>query len=195
MDREITLLAAARKMDGYALTEIFEIYAPALYKYAYRLCNNAVMADQLVGDVFGKFIEKLSAGQNPGVNLRSYLYGIAYGILAGEMQYTNYFVPTTGTVLQQLEHWSIEPGIDERRLFEAIQRSLCMDLTDDQRHVVILRFVEGFSLKETAVIIGKKVNNVKVIQNRGIAALRKALDYQTVEKDTITFFLRRMSQA
>ena len=52
------------------------------------------------------------------------------------------------------------------------------DLTEDQRHVIVLRFLEGFSLRETADIIGKQVYNVKVIQNRGIVKLRKALGYK-----------------
>jgi len=51
-------------------------------------------------------------------------------------------------------------------------------LTEDQRHVIVLRFLEGFSLRETADIIGKQVYNVKVIQNRGIVKLRKALGYK-----------------
>jgi RNA polymerase sigma factor (sigma-70 family) len=50
----------------------------------------------------------------------------------------------------------------------------------DQRHVIILRFLEGFSVHETAVIIGKEESNVKVIQNRAIAALRRALGYEGV---------------
>ena len=57
------------------------------------------------------------------------------------------------------------------------------DLNDAQRHVVILRFMEGMSLKETAAITGKKINNVKVIQNRAIAALHKALDRPVEEID------------
>ena len=78
-------------------------------------------------------------------------------------------------------------------LFETVLRAIMNDLTEDQRHVLILRFMEGFSLKETAVIIGKKVGNVKVIQNRAISALREALDYQIVETGAIVFTLRRMS--
>jgi DNA-directed RNA polymerase specialized sigma24 family protein len=35
--------------------------------------------------------------------------------------------------------------------------------------------MEQFSLQETADIIGKKVNHVKVIQSRAIAKLRKVL--------------------
>ena len=63
-------------------------------------------------------------------------------------------------------------------LFETVIRAIKDDLTEDQRHVIILRFLEGFSLRETAEIIGKEVYNVKVIQNRGVAKLRKALDYK-----------------
>ena len=63
-------------------------------------------------------------------------------------------------------------------LFEAVIMAIKNQLTEDQRHVIILRFLEGFSLRETAAIIGKEVYNVKVIQNRGVAKLRKALDYK-----------------
>jgi hypothetical protein len=34
---------------------------------------------------------------------------------------------------------------------------------------------------------------VKVIQTRAIAALRKALDYQVVETDAISFMIRNLS--
>ena len=50
------------------------------------------------------------------------------------------------------------------------------DLTEDQRHVIILRFLEEFSLRETAATLGKEVGHVKVIQNRALAKLRKAVE-------------------
>jgi RNA polymerase sigma-70 factor (ECF subfamily) len=61
---------------------------------------------------------------------------------------------------------------------EALLVSMNTDLSEDQRIVVILRFLEEFSLKETAEIMGKDVNNVKVIQTRGIARLKKAMGMQ-----------------
>jgi len=64
---------------------------------------------------------------------------------------------------------------------EALITAMNTELTDDQRHVIILRFLEDFSLKETAEIIGKEVNNIKVIQNRCIAKLRKSLGLQLEE--------------
>jgi RNA polymerase sigma factor (sigma-70 family) len=56
--------------------------------------------------------------------------------------------------------------------------SLNTELSEIQQHVIILRFLEGFSLGETAAIVGKKVNNVKIIQNRGITKLRRCLGFR-----------------
>jgi RNA polymerase sigma-70 factor, ECF subfamily len=194
MDREITLLAAAKQMDGDALTEIFELYAPALYRYAYRLCNQPGLADELVGRVFDRFVQQLSAGQNQGIHLHTILYEIAYSILIGDIRYTNNIWSADWAAARQRDRWSADMGTDEQVLLDAIRYALIHKLTDDQRHVVLLRFVEGFSLKETAAITCKKVNNVKVIQNRAIASLRKTLDGPVAETQSITLLLRRLAQ-
>ena len=194
MDREITLLAAARQMDEDVLKEIFELYAPALYRYAFRLCKQAGLADELVGRVFERFVIQLSAGRHPGPDLRTILYEIAYGILIRDIRYTNHFWSANWAVSGQRYQWSVQSGADDQMLIDALQQALIHNLTEDQRHVVLLRFVEGFSLKETAAIIGKKVNNVKVIQNRAITSLRKALDGPSAETQTITLLLRRLAQ-
>jgi DNA-directed RNA polymerase specialized sigma24 family protein len=53
--------------------------------------------------------------------------------------------------------------------------------------------MEGFSVKETAAIIGKKVGNVKVIQTRAIAVLRKVLDERAAETNAIFGMIRSLS--
>ncbi len=103
MDGEITLITAARKMNRDALREIFELYAPVLDKYALRLCNDAMMAGQLVEEVFNRFVEQLAAGQNPGVNLRAGLYEIAHNFIVGDHRYTNCFLSTNRPRLAQRE--------------------------------------------------------------------------------------------
>ena len=57
---------------------------------------------------------------------------------------------------------------------EAVQE-LLQTLTPDQRAVIVLRVLDRFSVEETARIIGKSAGAVKVLQNRGIASLRKTL--------------------
>jgi RNA polymerase sigma-70 factor, ECF subfamily len=66
-------------------------------------------------------------------------------------------------------------SLEDQLMMDLILKSIWKDLTDDQRHVIILRFLEDFSLNETAAILGKRVSHIKVIQSRAIAKLRKAL--------------------
>jgi len=49
-------------------------------------------------------------------------------------------------------------------------------LTQDQQHVLALRFSQDFSLEETASAVGKSINAVKVLQFRALAAMRRFLD-------------------
>jgi RNA polymerase sigma-70 factor, ECF subfamily len=195
MEADNALLIAARRMDGDALRAIFDLYSLALYKYSLRLCNNAVMADQIVGDVFAKLLEHLSAGTGPRCNLRPYLFEIAYHLFVDEVRCSSRKSPIEAADLIVYDRYSTPVTTENRMLFETVRRAIRNDLTEDQRHVIILRFLEEFSVKETALILGKKVNNVKVIQNRAIASLRKALDYQLVETGDISNKIRSMANA
>jgi RNA polymerase sigma-70 factor, ECF subfamily len=178
MEADIALLDAARKMNQEALIKIFDLYSSALYNYALRICNDPLEADNVVGDVFAKLLEQLSAGSGPIKNLRSYLYETTYHLIIDKARYSRREAPLeTAEYLRRDGHSSVT-GLEDQILFENVVRIIKNQLTEDQRHVIVLRFLEGFSLRETADIIGKEVYNVKVIQNRGVAKLRKALEHK-----------------
>jgi len=180
LNNGVSLLKAAQKLDEDALTRIFDEYAPAIYKYALRLCHDPIEADNIVGDVFSQLLEQFAAGKGPQTNLRSYLYQTAYHLVVDKSRDNKHTAPLDVAINMQDKSRSVSTPtqIEERVLMEALVSAMNSELTDDQRHVIILRFLEDFSLKETAQVIGKEVNNVKVIQNRGIAKLRKALEHQ-----------------
>ena len=178
MRTEIPLLEAARNMDREALIEIFDLYSSALYNYALRLCNDPLRADHIVGDVFAKLLEQWSSGHGPSTNLRSYLYETTYHLIVDEARFSQREAPLEVIDFSRTDGHSTLVNLENRMLFDAVIAAIKKNLTEDQRHVIILRFLEGFSLRETADIMGKEVYNVKVIQNRGVAKLRKALDYK-----------------
>jgi RNA polymerase sigma-70 factor, ECF subfamily len=196
MDTETDILAAAKKMDAETLVKIFDLYSPALYNYVFRLSNDSFLADNIVGDVFAKLLEHLSVGRGPNANLRSYLYEMAYHLVVNEARYSHRLGPLEVVDLLYQNGSPNPVSVFENRIvFEIVIGAIMNDLTADQRHVIILRFLEGFSLKETAEIMGKEVGNVKVIQNRAIAILRKALDYQTAATKAISSVMFNNVQA
>jgi RNA polymerase sigma-70 factor, ECF subfamily len=179
MEVDTSLLEAAKNMNQEALIKIFDLYSSSLYNYALRLCNDPIEADQVVGDVFAKLLEQLSSGHGPSTNLRSYLYEATYHLIIDKSRYSRREAPLEAMDFRNDGHSTLA-GLEDRLLFDTVILAMKRDLTEDQRHVIILRFLEGFSLRETADIIGKEVYNVKVIQNRGVAKLRKALGYTVV---------------
>ena len=178
MDTDHALLNAARMMDKSALVRIFELYSRALYKYALRLCGDPMLADQIVGDVFAKLLDQLSSGNGPTAHLRSYLYETTYHRLIDEARYARKRLPIEVIDWLPQSMGSAFLQLEDQLLFEQIVHVIRNELTYDQRHVIILRFIEEFSLHETAAILGKQVSHVKVIQGRALVRLRGLLEYK-----------------
>lgn len=178
---EMALLESARAMNRDALVKIFDHYSPVLYSYALRLCNDSLIADYVVGDVFAKLLEQFSTGRGPSVNLRSYLYEMAYHVIVDQARHAHRETALEAAEALRYEGYAVFVDLENQILLDTIMRAIKNDLTEIQRHVIVLRFMEGFSLRETAKIVKKEVNYVKVIQNRAIATLRKVLDYRVIE--------------
>lgn len=180
MSELAALLKAARNLDKNALTRIFDLYSSALYKFVSRLIHDPILSDQLVADVFTRLVEEFGAGKGPRANIRLYLYQTAYRLVLEHFRDAH---PHSSLEVSIRTRAKTNPGatpsqIDERAMMEALLTTMNSELSEDQRIVIILRFLEDFSMKETAEIIGKDVNNIKVIQSRGIAKLQKALGMQ-----------------
>jgi RNA polymerase sigma-70 factor, ECF subfamily len=171
-------------MDEEALVKIFDLYSSALFNYALRLCGDPVRADHFVGDVFSKLLEQIAAGNGPTSNVRSYLYEMAYHQIVDEARRSKRTVPLEMADSLGQETHSAFSRLEDEITFKQVLHLLQTELTVDQRHVIVLRFLEGFSIRETAAIMGKTVEHVKVIQNRAITALRGSIERGEVRKAT-----------
>jgi RNA polymerase sigma-70 factor (ECF subfamily) len=168
---DATLLNAIRNLDQDALAAVFDSYAPILYKYAMHLCGNPDEADDIVGHVFSELLKHLRKGNGPRDNLRAYLFQIAYHKIVDHARDRQRTTPLDKSNSVSSGE-SIHARHEEREQINKLDAIIKKLLTPDQRHIILLRFMEDFSLKETAEITGKSVNNIKVIQSRAIAKLR-----------------------
>jgi len=162
-------------LDQDELAALFEEYAPAIYKYLLRLGVYALEADQIVGDVFARLLEKIAEGKGPRENPRAYLFQIAYHLVVDQARERDRTAPLEAAVGMKEEMEPVHSMVEERLLLENLSFAMEQTLTPEQRNVIVLRFQEDFSLKETADIIGTNVNAVKALQNRGIKKLRQTM--------------------
>ena len=175
MKDESAVLTAASSLDQVALATIFDEYAPAIYKYLLRLGVSPQEADQLAGDVFARLLDKFAEGEGPQKNLRSYLFQIAYHLVVDGARERQRIAPLEVAESVNAEREPVQSRAEEKMLLERVSMAMKNELTEDQRNVIVLRFQEEFTLKETAEIIGKNVNAVKALQNRGIQKLRQVM--------------------
>jgi RNA polymerase sigma-70 factor (ECF subfamily) len=172
---ESAVIEAARSLDQDALVMIFDEYAPALYKYMLRLGSASQEADQIVGDVFARLLEKFTEGKGPRENLRSYLFQTAYHLVVDHARERKRIAPLDDAIAIREDMQPVQSRSEENMLLDELSLAMERELTEEQRNVIVLRFQEDFSLQETAEIIGKNVNAVKALQNRGINKLRQVL--------------------
>ena len=170
--------AAASPKVQESLAAIFYQFAPSLYRYALRLCRDPLEADQIVGDVFAHFLERLAAGEKLPNNLRAYLYQIAYHIIVDHARERQRTTPIDESSNLATEEKDIPAQVEEQMLLKALSAAITNDLTGEQRQVIVLRFQEDLSLRDTAQIMGKDVNAIKALQNRAVVKLQKVLSKQ-----------------
>jgi RNA polymerase sigma-70 factor (ECF subfamily) len=71
-------------------------------------------------------------------------------------------------------------NFQQQRLREAL-----LKLSGDQQQVILLRFVEGYNILQTAEALGKTEGAVKMIQRRALQAMNVELTRQGVDSDSI----------
>jgi RNA polymerase sigma-70 factor (ECF subfamily) len=180
---DVAKIQSAKELTPDTLGAVFDYYAPAIYKYAFRLCRDSIEADQIVGDVFSILLEQLASGKGPETNLRSYLYQIAYHMVvdhARERQRT----AAVDENIPESNAGSLASQAENQDLLDTLASAI-NELTDEQRQVITLRFQENFNLQETATIVGRNVNAVKALENRGVKKLRQILEKTRQEEETL----------
>jgi RNA polymerase sigma-70 factor (ECF subfamily) len=173
-DRDTALLDGARRLDARALGEIHDTSYPAIYRYAhYRLGDGEAAAD-LAAEVFLRLLDALHANRPPQNTLRGWLFGVAAHLVADHWRKRHGTGPLTDDI-PDTQSVSAEAELNLQR--SALRRALPR-LTEEQQHVLALRFGEGFSVEESARILGKSVNAAKALQFRAVEALKRLLQEQ-----------------
>lgn len=167
-------------MDQEAITWVWNAYEPLILRFVTRLTGYQNEAEEIVGTTFIKFIEALHAGKGPTENVKAYLYRIAYNEFVN-----NWKISSTSDELDEelMDKNILSPEREAAQQQEIQQINNALNrLTPDQKELIILRFVEELSMKETAQIMGKTINAIKTMQTRAIHQLSKSKELQAVRK-------------
>jgi RNA polymerase sigma-70 factor (ECF subfamily) len=167
---ERSLLERIQQHDQQALAEVHDRYFDRIYQYLnYRLGEPEAAAD-LAGEVFLALVKALKVGKPPRTSLAGWLYSVARNLAA------DYFKEQTRTVPLMEDIVAEGPSLtDQVHLSQLapVLRNALLQLTEEQQHVIALRFGQELSLADTAQLLDKSVGAVKALQHRALASLAR----------------------
>ena len=170
------LVRRVRAREDDAFDELYARYSPRVFGYLYqRLNGNVEEAEDLTAEVFAKVYEKIDGFQVQGAPLSSWLFRIAHNRLIYSVRRRPRQTQVPLDVAPQVASGPVFQGIDQQVSMAQIKAGLAR-LTEEQRQVIVLRFLEGKSLAETAAAVGRNEDAVKKLQARGLASLRRAME-------------------
>lgn len=167
------LVRRAKAGDEGAVTQIYERYSAAIYRYIYYRVGEPELAEDLQAEVFLRMLEGMHRYEDRGWPISAWLYRIAHDRTIDMMRRRNRqrYVP--------FESWEgacegPENAIGARLEHEELRKRLD-DLTDDQRQVILMRFMADMPVQEVARKMGRTEGSVKALQHRGLQALARRL--------------------
>lgn len=182
MNTDQALIKLARSFDQQALASIYDQFSPGIYRYAVRLLGDPARAEACVSETFSRFLRALHKGGGPEEHLKAYLYTVAHNWI------NDYYrrsappsLPLDAVPLVDPSGNPFQVAVENQER-ERVRSALQL-LTPDQRQVIVLKYLEGWSNAEVAAALDKPVGAVKSLQHRALAALRRILIVDEEESD------------
>lgn len=172
------LQRAQEACDPAAFDGLYLLFADRVFRYLLARVGDPDLAEDITSQVFLRLIEKVGIfriGPRDNVAIFSaWLYRLAHNkmvdVLRSHKRTQESPLEHAAHVVSGQTMEAVEDHLDFQRVLDTLRI-----LNDQQREVIVLRFVEELSIAETAQIMQKSEGAVKALQHRALESLRRHL--------------------
>jgi RNA polymerase sigma-70 factor (ECF subfamily) len=174
------LVERAQAGEAEAFGLIYDRYVDTVFRFVYFRVGNRQLAEDLTSDTFLRALKRIGSFTWQGRDLGAWLVTIARNLVADHFKSGRYRLEvTTGDVLDADREDRGPEGSPEAAVVEHITNvallSAVKQLNPEQQECIVLRFLQGFSVAETARAMGKNEGAIKALQYRAVRALARLL--------------------
>jgi RNA polymerase sigma-70 factor (ECF subfamily) len=169
------VLAAACAGGEWAWRELYEAVAPQLTRYL--RARGVPEPDDVVGETFVKVVRYIEGFEGDEAAFRTWVFTIGRNLVVDDLRKRTrrpVDVATDEQLLRAAPHGDVEHDAMCDLATGHVEEILA-HLSVDQRDVLLLRILGGLTIGEIALVVGKKEGAVKMLQARGLAAIRKQI--------------------
>ncbi len=162
-----------RRFDAEMFAQIYDSHVDKIYKYIYYKVGTAAQAEDLTAQVFLNAWQATASYRWTERPISAWLFRIAHNLVIDHFRTQHASVPIDG-----LSFLSGDDDVEElaqQHLTADTLRQAMRQLTNDQRDVILLKFLEGYSTAEVASILSRDPGAVRALQRRALIALHRIL--------------------
>jgi RNA polymerase sigma-70 factor (ECF subfamily) len=174
--RVTALVDAAKEGDTEAFAQLYDRYLDTIFRYVYYRVGSRQLAEDLTSETFLRALRRISSFTWQGRDFGAWLITIARNLVADHFKSGRFRLEvTTGEMVDadQVEdgpEGAVMEAFTNQALLEAVKR-----LNPQQQECLVLRFLQGLSVAETAKIMGKNEGAIKTLQYRAVRTLAQLL--------------------
>lgn len=179
MSDESQVIQRARQGDAAACAMLYDRHYDAVYRYCYYHVGDVNSAQDLTSEVFVRMVKNLDRFDERGRPFLAWLYAIARNLVADSFRRNEH----TQVELHEglaLSDESFAHGVERRLMAQDLAAALRY-LTEEQRQVILFKFVQDYDTAQVARLMGKSQGAIKSLQHRALAALRRVLEQNHYE--------------
>jgi RNA polymerase sigma-70 factor (ECF subfamily) len=166
------LVTRAQEGDGEAFGQLYDRYVDTVFRFIYFRVNDRALAEDFTSETFLRALRRISSVNYQGRDIGAWFVTIARNIILDHMKSARHRLEITTDDTPERKDRAASPEdavvdlLTSERLMEAVRQ-----LGDEQRECVMLRFIQGFSVSETAAVMGKNDGAIKALQHRAVRKL------------------------
>jgi RNA polymerase sigma-70 factor, ECF subfamily len=174
--RLIALVELARTGDADAFGLLYDHYQSSVYRFLFYRTRSMQVAEDLTSETFFRALRSMNNFRWQGKDFGAWLMTIARNLAtdhfkAGRtrLEFTTEDMSAHDDTTEGPEA-SVLAGLTNEILLGALK-----SLPDEQRDCLIMRFLQGMSIAETAAVLGRSDGAIKQLQLRGVRNLAKLM--------------------
>ena len=174
--RLIALVELARQGDADAFGMLYDHYQGPVYRFLFHRTRSTTLAEDLTSETFFRALRNMQNFRWQGKDFGAWLMTIARNLATDHFKAgrTRLEVATEDMGV----HDDATEGPEHAVLASLTNEVLLTSLTElptEQRDCLIMRFLQGMSIAETAAVLGRSEGAVKQLQLRGVRNLAKLM--------------------
>ncbi|WP_432476373.1 sigma-70 family RNA polymerase sigma factor [Nocardioides sp. GXQ0305] len=174
--RLIALVDLARTGDKEAFGLLYDHYQGAVYRFLFYRTRSTQLAEDLTSETFFRALRSMNGFRWQGKDFGAWLMTIARNLCTDHFKAGRTRLEVTTEDMGAHDDSTEGPenavlaSLTNEALMEALTR-----LPDEQRDCLVMRFLQGMSIAETAAVLERSDGAVKQLQLRGVRNLAKLL--------------------